>query len=440
MKASFEKELTASVLMSLHSESPRSFTLLFNEIKKERGKLSPKSLSFILKELEKKEMIKREELRQIPPRVDYYITQKGEEYILANLIQQMASISGLLPEQRIARGILVKACRKMLWADTVKSEKEIDEHLSHFGLKLSDFEEEKIIKRPTEEKWLEWERIEYKPIRNIRLYKHTHKSHDPQRLPDHVSYGVMWPGVAVDDFEGDKELIEKVFTQLRNVGILKEIHETLHGENRYDLADTDLKSALYELRNLSDHKWMILLDEISHLRKPTDGEIRFISMIFGSETAAFRVIKDTEEERLRLWQEYRKWKQYEKEYVKGLRFPEDDGIINIMGWGPVTLVDENENIIARVNRREYIEEKRRGFTGFKEKLGEATAKKLVELCKEHFEKTPAHYLDYTKERIEENKRKYAEMVKKTREKYQKVFKKYDYLTPIFKTINEDVFA
>lgn len=437
MRASLEKELTESVLMLLHDESPKSFTRLFDEIKKERGKLSPKSLSSILKKLEKRGMIERRELRQIPPRVDYYITQKGEEDILKNLIQQLASISGLLPEQRIAREILMKACRKMLWADALRSEDEIDKYLSRFNLKLREFEEIKTVPMYEDLRLVgKMQRTSFKPIRGISLYK-IREEYVPGRVSIH--YGVMWPGIEINDFEGDKTIVEKVLRQLCDIGILKEIPEKLHEEKRYDLADADLKSALYELRNLSDSKWMILHDDISFLRKPTDDEIRFMSMIWG-ETEAFHIIKDAEEERFKLHQEYEKWKEYEKEYILGSRFPEDDGIINVIGWGPVTLFDENKNIIARVTRREYIEEKRRGFTGFKEKFGEAAAKKLVELCKEHFEKTPTHFLDDAKERIEEDKRKYAEMVQKTRERYQNVFKKYDYLTPIFKTINEDVFA
>lgn len=353
MRASLEKELTESVLMLLHRVSPKSFTLLLNEIKLERGRLSPKSLSYILKELEKKGMIERRELRQIPPRVDYYITQKGKDKIVEKSIQQIASISGLLPEQRTAREILMKACRKMLWADALKSEDDIDKYLSRFNLKLRDFEEIETVPIYEDLRLAgKMQRTSFKPIRGISLYK-IREEYVPGRVSIH--YGVMWPGIEINDFEGDEVLIGKVFQQLTDFGILKETPETLYGEKRYDLADATLKNALYELRNLSDYKWAILLEEVSSTREPTDSEIAFIIRIFESETEAFHIIKDADEDR--------------KEVQK------DVATLNII-----------------------------------------------------------------KQLIPKHKRKYAERVRKAKEKYGDIFKKYNHMLPVFKTINEDIFA
>ena len=51
----------------------------FNELMKDLTGISPRTLSMRLKELEKAELIKRENFAEIPPRVEYTLTQDGIE-------------------------------------------------------------------------------------------------------------------------------------------------------------------------------------------------------------------------------------------------------------------------------------------------------------------------------------------------------------------------
>ena len=53
--------------------------LRFNEIMESLGKISPKSLTDRLKELETSGLIKREMFAEIPPRVEYSLTQDGTD-------------------------------------------------------------------------------------------------------------------------------------------------------------------------------------------------------------------------------------------------------------------------------------------------------------------------------------------------------------------------
>jgi DNA-binding HxlR family transcriptional regulator len=53
--------------------------LRFNKIMESLGKISPKSLTDRLKELETTGLIKREVFAEIPPRVEYSLTQDGLE-------------------------------------------------------------------------------------------------------------------------------------------------------------------------------------------------------------------------------------------------------------------------------------------------------------------------------------------------------------------------
>ena len=53
----------------------------FNEMKKYIGKISYKTLSATLKELEADGLIHREEYPQIPPKVEYSLTERGNSLI-----------------------------------------------------------------------------------------------------------------------------------------------------------------------------------------------------------------------------------------------------------------------------------------------------------------------------------------------------------------------
>ena len=53
----------------------------FNEIKKYIGSISYKTLSSALKELERDGLIHREEYPQIPPKVEYSLTERGASLI-----------------------------------------------------------------------------------------------------------------------------------------------------------------------------------------------------------------------------------------------------------------------------------------------------------------------------------------------------------------------
>ena len=52
-----------------------------NQIKKVIGTISFKTLSLMLKELEKDELIIRKEYPQVPPKVEYSLTERGESII-----------------------------------------------------------------------------------------------------------------------------------------------------------------------------------------------------------------------------------------------------------------------------------------------------------------------------------------------------------------------
>ena len=59
----------------------------FNEMKRYLGKITDKTLSSNLKELEEDQLIARKEYPQIPPKVEYSLTERGES--LMNVLDQL---------------------------------------------------------------------------------------------------------------------------------------------------------------------------------------------------------------------------------------------------------------------------------------------------------------------------------------------------------------
>jgi len=53
--------------------------LRFNDLMNNLGGISPKSLTDLLKELQKEGLIQREAFSEIPPRVEYFLTDDGKQ-------------------------------------------------------------------------------------------------------------------------------------------------------------------------------------------------------------------------------------------------------------------------------------------------------------------------------------------------------------------------
>ncbi len=59
----------------------RHKVIRFNSLQRYLNMVSHKTLSVVLKELEKDELIIRKEFPQIPPKVEYSLSEKGESFI-----------------------------------------------------------------------------------------------------------------------------------------------------------------------------------------------------------------------------------------------------------------------------------------------------------------------------------------------------------------------
>jgi len=71
------KKWTLLILRELHNNR----TKRFNDLIREMENISPRTLSKRLKELEKLELVSKKRFNEIPPRVEYSLTNKGKELI-----------------------------------------------------------------------------------------------------------------------------------------------------------------------------------------------------------------------------------------------------------------------------------------------------------------------------------------------------------------------
>ncbi len=71
------KKWTLLILRELHDNG----TKRFNDLIREMENISPRTLSKRLKELEKLELVSKKRFNEIPPKVEYSLTNKGKELI-----------------------------------------------------------------------------------------------------------------------------------------------------------------------------------------------------------------------------------------------------------------------------------------------------------------------------------------------------------------------
>ena len=90
--------------------------LRFNKLMEELHGISPKTLSYTLKELQEEGLIKRESFAEIPPRVEYSLTNDGTELrkSIIPLLKWAATRNGMKKEKcnSIYRGIAAHRVRE----------------------------------------------------------------------------------------------------------------------------------------------------------------------------------------------------------------------------------------------------------------------------------------------------------------------------------------
>ena len=84
-------------------------TLRYSEIRKEMGNITDTVLATALKEMINDEIIKRRSYEEIPPRVEYSLTEKGKTVI--PILQSICKWSGIFYKENSENALLIR-CQK----------------------------------------------------------------------------------------------------------------------------------------------------------------------------------------------------------------------------------------------------------------------------------------------------------------------------------------
>lgn len=63
---------------------------------------------------------------------------------------------------------------------------------------------------------------------------------------------------------------------------------------------------------------------------------------------------------------------------------------------------------------------------------------IITKCQEAWKEEPKHFLDLEKEYLKTHKERYEEDVQRVREQFADIVENYNYLKPVFASINKDV--
>jgi hypothetical protein len=362
------------------------------------------------------------------------------------------ALKGEDPE--LVKQVLVRIAGKEVFADRVMDEDGLRAFLALKGIGFGELaEESKQSERQLEGmKSAEGrdmsyliEKISYKPIGNVRVFKASYVYDQNWKPPtdDRPSYGVTVAGVSVEDFVSGSQDIPRILNHLRGCGLV--YVSSLQDAPRYASIKEDLKALILSLSSLSQFKWsMIQYPEMKYFRARTPEETEHTKTLL--EKGAEDYLKKEDQDRERIQEEYRKWREQPEHYY------------------PMLLdIKKGDKVIQRISHRDFVAEKKQDFANWKsnriiylltkqdgsvdrveaqllpdgvfkeEKLGE-----LIATCEEAWKGEPRHFLDNEKESVKMHKERYEEDAKHAKEQFADVVEKYNYLKPVFASINKDI--
>jgi hypothetical protein len=351
--------------------------------------------------------------------------------------------------------VLAKLAAKEALADRVMHEDELRAFLRQKGIDFGELvEESKHLERQHEgiksydghDMSYLMEKIAYAPIGNVRVFK-TCYVYDREWKPpteDKPTYGVTVAGVSLEDFISGSADIGRIMNHLKGCGIV--YVSKLKGVPRYASVKDDLKALVLSLMNLTQIKWMMIqIPEMKYFRTRTPEETEQTKTALGASAEEY--LKKEDQDRERLQREYQEWKRQPEHFYSE----------------PLDVMRE-KTVVQRISHRDFVAEKKQNFANWKsnkitqfltrqdgkvdelesqllpnDMFNEEMLGKIIAKCEETWKEPPRHFLEYEEESVRMHKQLYADDVKKAKEQFADVIKRYEYLKPVFTIMNKDVF-
>lgn len=387
-------------------------------------------------------------------RIDYFCREKF--HLLLSLIAELTDLlydddfrrpyirrlKTFSPE--LVRDVLLRISRKEVMADRVFiSKEELRAFLKSRNIDFSELVEDFEHSENPENMSMFLEKTYYKPIGNIRVFRNRFIYRDGSKAAEDKfkpTYGLTITGANFSDFISRNPQVNDVLDILRKSGLAYVIRS--HNETRYASVRNDLKSLVVTLRELSRFKWsFIQVPEMKYFRERTSEETEMTRKILGDGANDF--LRKEDEEKERIQREYEEWKKIPQHYFEN----------------SIDIVDKNDRVIARITHREFLEERKTGFENWKrnrrimyidgktqtlpffadKEMDQKWFKDLVRKCEENWVGQPKHFLELEKEWVEKHKEEYRASLDQTKKGFAEIIEKYDYLMPVLRLLNQDVF-
>ncbi len=362
------------------------------------------------------------------------------------------ALQGENPE--LIKQVLTKIAGKEAFADRVMDEDGLRAFLRQKGIEFGELAEENKHSEREHEGVKSYdghdmsylmEKIAYKPIGNVRVFK-TSWVYDREWKPpteNKSTYGMTVAGVSLEDFISGSADIGRIMNHMKGCGIV--YVSKLKGAPRYASVKDDLKALVLSLTSLTQIKWMMIqYPETKYFRARTPEETEQTKAAVGA--GAEEYLKREDQDRERLQKEYQEWKK-EPEHVYPM---------------PLDVMRE-KTVVQRISHRDFVAEKKQSFSNWKsnkiirfltrqdgtvdkfedqllpnDMFNEEMLWKIIAKCEEAWKEPPRHFLEYEEESVKMHKELYEKDVKKTKEQFADVIKKYEYLWPAFTLMNKDV--
>ena len=250
-------------------------------------------------------------------------------------------------------------------------------------------------------------------------------------------------GVSLEDFISGSADIGRIMNHLKGCGIV--YVSKLKGVPRYASVKDDLKALVLSLMNLTQIKWMMIqIPEMKYFRTRTPEETEQTKTALGASAEEY--LKKEDQDRERLQREYQEWKRQPEHFYSE----------------PLDVMRE-KTVVQRISHRDFVAEKKQSLSNWKsnkiiqfltrqdgtvdklegqllpkDMFNEEMLGKLIAKCEEAWKEPPRHFLEYEEESVKMHKELYEKDVKKAKEQFADVIKKYEYLKPAFTLMNKDV--
>jgi DNA-binding HxlR family transcriptional regulator len=316
------QEVKDSILVTLSQRGSMHWTRLFTAVRELHHKMAIETFNICIKDLLSSKFIDRIQVLEKGKKVDYFLTQKGKQY-LRLLLDHESGAKTRVSEKKERRKMLLLLLFlfRNPYDNIYRSEQEFQDLLLR-----NNISEREIIRKIPDKEFKDGKTITTTHLESDSgIYVWRTDTLDERKNPPETTrvYLFKVPGLSKSDILESRNKpafwhinfteneIEGLFDSLRNEKdpMFRVVAFDHDGEPRYDVSNELLRELLdtcYKIKNFAE----FLTQQIwKYLRKPTDDERKWLELVGGKQHA---------EKLCRILYEKRKHLKNDRQQVKGI--------------------------------------------------------------------------------------------------------------------------